>query len=104
MPSKSVITTDTLLDELQAALAHGTVARRVETLHRVTDLFVSGTVDFHEADDDACLKRLRSLIALLPQPQPFASGQVVQGTFWLVAHRPGISGGTEKGRRRWFRG
>jgi acetyl-CoA carboxylase carboxyltransferase component len=27
---------------------------------------VSGTVDFHEPDDDACLKRLRSLIALLP--------------------------------------
>ena len=27
---------------------------------------VSGTVDFHEPDDEACLKRLRSLIALLP--------------------------------------
>jgi acetyl-CoA carboxylase carboxyltransferase component len=28
---------------------------------------VSGTVDFHEPDDEACLARLRSLIALLPQ-------------------------------------
>jgi len=29
-----------LLADLQAALTHGTVARRVETLHRVTDLFL----------------------------------------------------------------
>jgi acetyl-CoA carboxylase carboxyltransferase component len=29
---------------------------------------VSGTVDFQEPDDEACLKRLRSLIALLPNP------------------------------------
>lgn len=34
-----------LLDELQSALAHGTVARRVETLRRITDLFL------HAADD-----------------------------------------------------
>ena len=27
---------------------------------------VSGTVDFHEKDDESCLSRLRSLIALLP--------------------------------------
>ncbi|SCA62486.1 Methylcrotonoyl-CoA carboxylase beta chain, mitochondrial [Chlamydiales bacterium SCGC AG-110-P3] len=27
---------------------------------------VSGTVDFHEPDDNACIKRLRSLVALLP--------------------------------------
>lgn len=31
-----------LLDELQSALAHGTLARRVETLRRVTDLFLVG--------------------------------------------------------------
>ncbi|MEP7015046.1 MAG: acyl-CoA carboxylase subunit beta [Verrucomicrobiota bacterium] len=30
---------------------------------------VSGTVDFFEKDDPACLKRLRSLIALLPEAQ-----------------------------------
>jgi hypothetical protein len=36
-----------LLDELQATLAHGTVARRVETLRRVTDLFL-GAVDYND--------------------------------------------------------
>jgi uncharacterized protein (DUF2336 family) len=37
-----------LLDELQATLAHGTVARRVETLRRVTDLFINGAVDYSD--------------------------------------------------------
>ena len=35
-----------LLDELENALAHGTVARRVETLRRVTDLFLYGVADY----------------------------------------------------------
>src|SRR5712671_5903986 len=49
MSSKSASTPEGLLDELQTTLAHGTVARRVETLRRVTDLFLSGAVDFsHE--------------------------------------------------------
>jgi uncharacterized protein (DUF2336 family) len=39
---------ENLLDELQSALAHGTVARRVETLRRVTDLFVNGAVDYSD--------------------------------------------------------
>jgi 3-methylcrotonyl-CoA carboxylase beta subunit len=30
---------------------------------------ISGTVDFHEKDDIACLKRLRSLVALLPEAE-----------------------------------
>jgi 3-methylcrotonyl-CoA carboxylase beta subunit len=30
---------------------------------------VSGTVDFHEKDDPSCLKRLRSLVALLPEAE-----------------------------------
>ncbi|HEY2139628.1 MAG TPA: acyl-CoA carboxylase subunit beta [Chthoniobacterales bacterium] len=30
---------------------------------------ISGTVDFHEKDDASCLKRLRSLIALLPEAE-----------------------------------
>jgi len=30
---------------------------------------ISGTVDFYEKDDPACLKRLRSLIALLPEAE-----------------------------------
>src|ERR1700753_453574 len=42
-----------LLDELQATLAHGTVARRVETLRRVTDLFINGAVDY--SDDQVAL-------------------------------------------------
>ena len=46
MASKSAANSESLLDELQATLAHGTVARRVETLRRVTDLFINGAVDF----------------------------------------------------------
>src|SRR6195952_3123525 len=46
MSSKSGSTPESLLDELQATLAHGTVARRVETLRRVTDLFINGAVDY----------------------------------------------------------
>src|SRR3954451_22362900 len=48
MSSKSAANSESLLDELQAALAHGTVARRVETLRRVTDLFLNGAVDYSE--------------------------------------------------------
>ena len=46
MSSKSTATSESLLDELQTTLAHGTVARRVETLRRVTDLFINGAVDY----------------------------------------------------------
>src|ERR1700744_3129430 len=53
MSSKTLPTSDGLLDELQATLAHGTVARRVETLRRVTDLFISGAVEF--SDDQIAL-------------------------------------------------
>jgi uncharacterized protein (DUF2336 family) len=48
MSSKSASTSESLLDELQTTLAHGTVARRVETLRRVTDLFIDGAVDFSD--------------------------------------------------------
>ena len=48
MSSKSAATTESLLDELQTTLAHGTVARRVETLRRVTDLFINGVVDYSD--------------------------------------------------------
>jgi len=48
MSSKPLPTSDSLLDELQTTLAHGTVARRVETLRRVTDLFISGAVEFSD--------------------------------------------------------
>jgi uncharacterized protein (DUF2336 family) len=53
MGSKTAATTENLLDELQATLAHGTVARRVETLRRVTDLFINGAVDY--SDDQIAL-------------------------------------------------
>src|SRR3979409_2108878 len=49
MSSKSAATSENLLDELQTTLAHGTVARRVETLRRVTDLFINGAVDYSDA-------------------------------------------------------
>ncbi|MCK1544181.1 DUF2336 domain-containing protein [Bradyrhizobium sp. 179] len=48
MRSKSATSSENLLEELQAALSHGTVARRVETLRRVTDLFVGNAVDYSD--------------------------------------------------------
>jgi uncharacterized protein (DUF2336 family) len=48
MSSKTAIHPGNLLDELQSTLAHGTVARRVETLRRVTDLFINGAVDYSD--------------------------------------------------------
>ena len=48
MSSKSATAPESLLDELQSTLAHGTVARRVETLRRVTDLFINGAVDYSD--------------------------------------------------------
>ncbi len=48
MNSKSATAPENLLDELQTTLAHGTVARRVETLRRVTDLFLNGAVDYSD--------------------------------------------------------
>src|SRR4051812_43999747 len=48
MSAKSAPGPESLLDELQSTLAHGTVARRVETLRRVTDLFINGAVDYSD--------------------------------------------------------
>jgi uncharacterized protein (DUF2336 family) len=53
MNSKVALAPENLLDELQSTLAHGTVARRVETLRRVTDLFLNGAVDY--SDDQVAL-------------------------------------------------
>ena len=39
---------ENLLVELQATLSHGTVARRVETLRQVTDLFIGGVIDYSD--------------------------------------------------------
>ena len=59
MRSKAATTPENLLDELQATLAHGTVARRIETLRRVTDLFINGAVDY--SDEQVELFRARPL-------------------------------------------
>ena len=48
MSSRSASASENLLDELQTTLAHGTVARRVETLRRVTDLFINGAVNYSD--------------------------------------------------------
>jgi uncharacterized protein (DUF2336 family) len=48
MASKSAVSSASLLDELQTVLAHGTVARRVETLRQVTDLFLNNAVDYSD--------------------------------------------------------
>src|ERR1700682_2626114 len=48
MSSKSATAPESLLDELQSPPAHRTVARRVETLRRVTDLFINGAVDYSD--------------------------------------------------------
>lgn len=48
MRSNSARPSDSLLEELQAALSHGTVAHRVEALRRITDLFVGNAVDYSD--------------------------------------------------------
>jgi uncharacterized protein (DUF2336 family) len=48
MASKSAVSSASLLDELQTVLAHGTVARRVETLRQVTDLFLNNAIDYSD--------------------------------------------------------
>ena len=53
MRSKSAKSSENLLEELQTALSHGTVAHRVETLRRVTDLFVGNASDY--SDDHVCV-------------------------------------------------
>ena len=45
---------------------------------------ISGTVDFYEKDDPTCLKRLRSLVGLLPESQQVKQAKVAKEN----AHRP----------------
>jgi acetyl-CoA carboxylase carboxyltransferase component len=42
---------------------------------------ISGTVDFFEKDDPSCLKRLRSLVGLLPESQTSKSSRTSRETF-----------------------
>jgi 3-methylcrotonyl-CoA carboxylase beta subunit len=53
---------------------------------------ISGTVDFHEKDDPSCLKRLRSLVGLLPEaakdipkPKATAPAQKPQAVYDLMS-------------------
>jgi uncharacterized protein (DUF2336 family) len=61
MLNRSNVFTIKLLDDLEDTLAHGTLARRVELLRSITDLFMAGGVDYSddqlEVFDDvfACL-------------------------------------------------
>jgi 3-methylcrotonyl-CoA carboxylase beta subunit len=41
---------------------------------------VSGTVDFYEKDDPSCLKRLRSLVALLPEAKESETSEMAKET------------------------
>ena len=49
---------------------------------------VSGTVDFFEKDDPSCLKRLRSLVALLPEAEATGSAQPVRSGQTVSAPKP----------------
>src|SRR5881396_3340207 len=49
---------------------------------------VSGTVDFFEKDDPSCLKRLRSLVALLPEAEATESAQPVRSGQAVSAPKP----------------
>ena len=63
-----------LLGELEETLAHGTVARRVQMLRSITDLFVAGGVDY--ADDQ--LERVRRRVRL-PRAEHGSLGQGAAG-------------------------
>src|SRR3989449_7869669 len=49
---------------------------------------ISGTVDFFEKDDPSCLKRLRSLVALLPEAEATGSAQPVRSGQAVSAPKP----------------
>ncbi|WP_424627063.1 DUF2336 domain-containing protein [Bradyrhizobium sp. SYSU BS000235] len=89
MPSMSAVVPANLLDELQNVLSHGPVARRVETLHRITDLFIRGEVDYSDEQislfDDVfhCLiekieTSAKALLASRLAPIPKAPPQLIQ--------------------------
>ncbi|MEH2509630.1 uncharacterized protein (DUF2336 family) [Nitrobacteraceae bacterium AZCC 1564] len=89
MPSKSAVAPPNLLEELQNALSHGSVARRVETLHRITDLFIQGEVNYSDEQislfDDVfhCLiekieTSAKALLASRLAPIPKAPPQLMQ--------------------------
>jgi len=89
MSSKSANSSVSLLDELETTLAHGTVARRVETLRRVTDLFLNSVIDYSDAQigvfDDVfdCLidtmeASAKVLLAQRLAPEPMAPPKIIR--------------------------
>ncbi len=48
MPKRSNVLAVELIDELEETLVHGAVARRVELLRSITDLFFAGVVDYSD--------------------------------------------------------
>ena len=50
---------------------------------------VSGTVDFYEKTDESCLKRLRSLVALLPEAQS-AADRKIENKVYKSAKNPDV--------------
>ena len=88
MPQRSNAIAVELLDELEVTLVHGTVARRVELLRNITDLFFAGGVDY--ADDQldlfddvfSCLVQnievsARALLASRLAPHPAAPRRII---------------------------
>ena len=45
---RSAAATASLLDQLEDSLSHGTVERRVETLRKITDLFLGNASNFDD--------------------------------------------------------
>lgn len=77
-----------LIDELEETLGHGSVARRVEALRRITDLFMAGSVDYSPEQlslfDDvfACLVlkievSAKAMLASRLAPHPVAPPRII---------------------------
>ena len=78
-----------LLDELQTTLAHGTVARRVETLRRVTDLFLNSAVDYSDAQIDVFDDVFDCLIESIETSAKIAARRAARaGPESAAAHHP----------------
>jgi hypothetical protein len=59
-----------LLGDLEDTLVHGSLVRRVEMLRNITDLFMTGGVDY---DDDDQLQLFDDVYACLPQRRHWQS-------------------------------
>src|SRR5262245_21972382 len=88
MPERNAFALN-LLGDLEETLVHGTLARRVEMLRSITDLFLTGSVDHADTDqlalfDDvfACLVQnievsARAALARRLAPHPAAPPRII---------------------------